>query len=109
MTSRWQIEQVIDLSYLDGADWSAGVFGGNGNGFVLVASMDQVEAAEEFAGLSERTVGNEPFALADADTGGSGDGMQRGGSDVLSPSVQLVRQSLKWRTTLPSTRPASAR
>src|SRR5262249_38476842 len=65
---------------------------GDGDCFVKVPSVDDVEAAQLFACLGERTVGDERLAVADADAGRRRDRMQWRGGYKLSLRVQLVRQ-----------------
>ena len=54
---------------LDGAGASQGHAGRDGDGLVEILDVDQHVAAELLAGLRERTVGHEGFAVAHADAG----------------------------------------
>src|ERR1019366_2538575 len=48
------------------------------DGLVEILRIDQEVAAELFAGLRERTVGDQPFAVAHLDAGGRRHRLQRG-------------------------------
>lgn len=63
----WQARELDDLADFDGAGAGAGDAAGDVDRFVGGVDVDQVVAAELFACLCERAVGDEPFPLADAD------------------------------------------
>src|SRR5262245_23430768 len=56
--------QLHDRPDLDGALAGAGDAGGDADGLVEVARLDEEEAAELFAGFRERAVGHQPLAVA---------------------------------------------
>src|SRR5205085_11527657 len=73
---------------------------GDGDRLVEIPGVDQEVAAQLFARLRERAVGDEPLALADADAGRRRRGVQRGGGEKLPGRVELVRQLRRLPVTL---------
>src|SRR5262249_4830774 len=70
------------------------------NRVVEVSGVDQVEAAELFAGLGERAGRHLALALAGADAGWGRDRIQRRSEQVLALSMKLVRQRYGLRHAL---------
>src|ERR1039457_4045017 len=70
------------------------------DGLVEILRIDQEVAAELFAGLRERTVGDQPFAVAHLDAGGRRHRLQRGRGQILSVRLELVRELGRLRETV---------
>src|SRR5215207_1985118 len=66
--------------------------GRDGDGFVEIGYVDDIEPAEHFARLRERAVGHDSLTVADADRSCARNGVQRRGETVLAPAVELVRE-----------------
>src|SRR5437016_7941731 len=65
---------------------------GDGDGFVEILDVDEHVAAELLAGLRERTVGHEPFAVAHPDAGRRRRRVQRRAAQILPARRQLLRE-----------------
>src|SRR5579872_3046602 len=87
--------QILDLD-----DWtdlhdpfaSSGNSGRNADGFIEIIGVNHEEAAELLASFCKRAVGDEALALANADAGGGGDGLQGRGGQKLTLGVEVVGQ-----------------
>src|SRR5215469_1306149 len=85
--------QTLDLD--DGANFhSAPTAGRNApsdvDGFVKVLGVDQKEAAQLFARLGERAVGDHAFAVLNANAGGSGGRVKGRGTKKMTGFMKLA-------------------
>src|SRR5215510_2265430 len=76
-----QAAELANRPHFDGASTRHWNLGGDGDRLVEIRGLDQEEPAQLLACLRKRTVGHQPLAVADTDTGGRGRRLERGGRE----------------------------
>src|SRR5438034_1339335 len=84
----------------DGADTCPWNPCGDADRLVEILGVDQEVAAELFARLRERTIGQQPFAVAHPDAGRRRRWVQRVGGQILPTRVKLLRELRRLPVTL---------
>src|SRR6266545_5854654 len=100
MLSRRQSRYLYDRPDFDCAPACHGNPLGDGDRLVEIPGVDQEVAAQLFARLRKRTVGDESFALAYLDAGRPRRRVQWGGSEILPGRIDLVRKLHRLPVTL---------